>query len=308
MTTAQLYDLDVPDETTELDLKDCDQKTVLENVYNNWASVICGLGDNEHRYRKACQMIRPYANQLTDDVMLSQLGFLKYDWMEWGRYLSAVLNETDVKRLCIDTDIGNLHADLRAVGYRLKSGKTVEISENGHVWAAGEHAEGGTVINRGYVMYMGSDASAGTFVNYKHANNMGDYSKGGLFVNFGHNLEMGRCAEGGIFTNLNGVKTHTGMGICAKGGTYLNYGKVAELGGCAENSVFVTHKKPSDFLPHANDTALGVAGWDLFWDKPLRMLMKAAKAATKDDRFGEIEPLARQIDAHVRQNYKRRVA
>jgi len=71
----------------------------------------------------------------------------------------------------------------------------------------------------------------------------------------------------------------------------------------------VTQKEPSEFLPHAKDTAVGVAGWDVFWDSPLRKLMKAAKAAAKNSRFDEIEPLARQIDAHVRANYKpRRVA
>jgi len=345
MSRCSIYGLDAPDEKTGLALKDASPKEIIESVYGNWSEAVKSqyekdtdfsmhpLSFDDALYDSACRMIGPFKEKIRGALDENSLELGKYAkhinhtdaWLA-SLYLSAVLNETDAEKFTARKRHG--------MGYRLKKGKTLEIGQlkkkpfnfGGGEVAFGRKGDGGTVINYGEIIEVGEKANLifknygkahevgvgapdGEWINYAQIGGvMGNFAPGGVWLNKGNAHMMGTYALGGVWLNHN--KATQSIGGSASGGVFLNFGEALHMGHAAEGGVFVAKKLPKKgFMKSPTRKAYGVGPEELGKDAELSLLVDSVEEAGNEERFDDIRKLARQVDEHVRKNYRpRRVA
>jgi hypothetical protein len=151
----------------------------------------------------------------------------------------------------------------------------------------GWRAEGGVVINRGKCDLMGQDATGGTFVNFGKATWMGTGAKGGTYFNFGKIGLVDPFQE-----------------------SYFKGEKMGGMGG--SDNVLVVSKEGDDFF-FCLDAPLIDQGkvnrkYATLAEPDVSALIGELEAAARKSDYASVTGLARKVDAHVRNSYKRRVA
>jgi len=308
MSTEHLYKrAERADEVADPDMKDADPKEILAATYDAWLGIFDQYKDQDIRYtidmlyRQACRLVRPFKEKMAGTITEKELGpiaddphykecednqrnksgqavYRKYCYA--GLYLSALLNETDLDRL----SIGSFPAKLEEVGYCLQPGKTVEVREDAIVGNVGDAAQGGIGIVRGTCEgNVGWDASGGIFPVFGAVEGCVGYrATGGMFPIFGKvKHSIGNCVTGGIFTVYGTAEGN--IGYDAAGGIFIakQYFTVSMNG---------TYRVDTEGLEK---------------DAELGRLLDELEVACRAEKFGEVETVARQIDGHVRKNYKR---
>jgi len=331
MTTERLYKkAERADDMADLDLKDADPKELAKAIYEQWIGSISrhsyyppNQKDIDANYNLGLAMVRPYREKFK--------GVLRpREWYDNGEFLSILLNGTDLERLVLDFDD---YPD--SAGYRLGTGKTLEINGNKEKAIAERHSvaafgQGGTLINNGYIMFAGwhsdldfsnygkcysaaNNATGGKWVNYNHISGpFAEEAKDGLFINRGTARSFGMEAEGGVGINL-GKVTQSIAGK-AKGGLWLNFGEGQSMGSNAGGGIFISTvrvgkswiKNHHSFANGAYKDAIAIRPAELKTDPELFDLVEAVEQAAREEKYEEVKQLARKVDAHVRVNYRGR--
>jgi hypothetical protein len=286
MSTERLYrKAERADDIGDLDLLGADQKEIIDRTYDVWFGdvnpVIKELRDFNPLYKLACRIVRPFkvliSGTLTDrDFSAAKAKRLcKEEWAA-GLYVSAVLNETDAKRLYW----GDFPYGLDSLGCDLKEGKTLCIIEGGpiDVRYAGSAARGGTVINDRKVYGMGDCARDGIFINKRHCETMGEEARGGIFVNIDCADQMGNRATGGLFVDYD--RSHNIDGKVSWRSARTRYEK---NGATYQHDALNAEK-----------------------DEFLRKLMDRMEEAAMKEKIADVKETGRKIDAHLRKTYKPR--
>jgi hypothetical protein len=337
---SALYNLDRPDETAELDLKDAEPCEAAKLLYEQWKSHIWrdNISASDHyrdpNYEFGLRMVRPYREKLKGVLKpepIKNPPKFSYEWYDNGNFLSILLNGTGLERLVLDMDD---YSD--CVGYRLNKGKTLEICGDMEAQSkkqpkdVADFGEGGTLINRGYVFSAGKEADldffnhgechyaalhakGGKWVNYKNiAGSFATFAEGGLFVNRGTSRGLGVDAEGGIGINLG--KVTQSIASKARGGLWLNFGEAHSMGSNSGGGIFISTtrvgkswiKNHESFCNGAHGDAIVIGPQELKTDSELFDMVEAIERAAREEKYEEAEQLARKVDGHVRQNYKGR--
>ena len=219
-------------------------------------------------YGQACRIIKPHKKSFSGEITENDRNML-------SEMAKRPFCDLFLSAFLNESDINKFSGRIKTwnlydLGYRLKDGKTVEIlhPSSGAYANPGELASGGLVINRGEVQYMGSQASGGIFVNYGIAYSMGDAAQGGTFINLAATKDLARGASGGVFVEWTRPEDRS----------YPNGGEI-----------YVERKTIES-------------------DKILSGLFDELELAGREKGTEKIGKIARQVDSHIRANYKRRVA
>jgi hypothetical protein len=273
--TSQLYDLDVPDELSELDLRDADRREIISACYGAWRDSCDQLPIYDYTfqlrdavYGKAVRMMGPIARKVGGTLTEADFSAVtstpapykvksdNHAFDVRGIYISAVLNECPAETL----RWGGSDPVMNFIGYGLKRGKTVEILKGAEVLYSDERAAGGTVINHGKTFSVGMFAHDGVFLNLGHAAHIASSAKGGTALNLGTVEGFAEGAEGGVFYSVEQEKDHA-VGLSMLGSYYT--------------------KK----------------------DKKLSGLMDVIKTAAGRSDIAEVNRLAAEINGHIRAKY-----
>jgi len=290
MTTAQLYrKAERADDICDLDLTDSDEKQILENTYEVFLKTVEPSVHYVTRppfsstYATACKILRPFREHLKSAIRetdFRRLGGtypasendkgLSHVYVAYsGLYLSALLNETKVRKLSMCREKNDKLASPQNVGYLLKHGRVVDVEKSGNPWSLGHVARGGININRGSSFEIGHYATGGIFINHEKTTWLGASAKGGIFLNFGEVDPKDNVAQG------------------ASGGIFITDAE----------RWFTEHEQGFYFIAMEKNR-----------DGKLKTLLKETERASDKRHYKDIGQLARKIDAHVRKNYKRQVA
>jgi len=301
MTTEQLYKkAERADDIGDVDLTDADMGEIAQHVYDAWFSRVkenLNPSYTDSSRSKAIQMLEPFREKLKGEFNTSKMCFTngtvddKTDdnvSMAVQIYLSALVEGTDISKLVVGKHA--LPRSLVDIRMPRMKGKTVEISPEGSVWYAniGE----GTLLNRGKMNEAVSYGNS-TYINFGEAWFFGAHDDGCLFINYGEAQGIGYKCKGGIFLNFGkaGKGDETAVGYRCSGG------------------VFVTKTEPvGGFLVKPEGPVYGVGPEELEKDRELSGLMDEIEAIGKVPDVPKANELARKIDAHVRANYKRKIA
>ena len=136
MTISTLYDLDVPDDIAELNLKDASRDEIIELTYNAWLMgyrklleecpiIVFDYKGADVLYRMACGILGPFGERITGRFDANRLPVPKNDELKGARlatgcYLAALINETALERLDVTKgDVMEIiflgHADYKKV-------------------------------------------------------------------------------------------------------------------------------------------------------------------------------------------------
>jgi hypothetical protein len=103
--SSTLYNLDVPDEQTELDLKDAEPKEIILECYKTWMAEWHKI-ENPQSYGLACRILKPFSRRIWGNFNADDLPKLDdkvYGYtplcIASGVYLAALLNETDIRQI-----------------------------------------------------------------------------------------------------------------------------------------------------------------------------------------------------------------
>jgi len=306
MSRCSLYNLDVPDETVELDVKDAHFTDVLRSCYRQWCSALYKKDTTDKpSYECGRRIIRPFRKKFSGTLVVDKRTLPSAKGEPWeyndnglcaGYFFSAVLNETDLRRLFVDVNSGkDRERDYRlgylGYGYRIAEGKILEVLQ-GENMRIGEHAEGGIVVNRGKARSMGKNCEDGLFINHGKLKDMGFMAKGGVHVNL-HEI-AGLSLAG---------SSNMGFGWGAKNGVFLNFGEIDSVGNIGDG-VFVTQTKVDNLSRYVASGAWALSPDVLKLDADLAELMESVKAAAEQDKYDDVKKYARLVDGHVRENFR----
>jgi len=310
MSRCSLYNLDVPDEMAELDLKGASAADIITATYYSWLKETEGKRDQPGKekfnwsYNLAAKMLRPFREMFKGELNTDEIPALRYTGAPGTDiYLSVLFNETCLERLIMGRSEVNYFYNL---GRGIPKGKTLEISADlkSSRLQAGNHACGGTVINNNpsatelccgateclainnnHADEFGQDAEGGLFVNNGRASFMGVGAKGGIFLNFKKVVNwLGYMNEGGIFLNFG--EYVAGIGEQALGGVHLNFAEAKNMGDMAKSGIFINAGKlrDNDYL-HRGDTVFPPKDEDpLFRVDEHGILYMAGEKTLKDEK------------------------
>ncbi len=136
-----------------------------------------------------------------------------------GLFLSALLNQTNIKTLYINESV-----NFRYMGYELKKDKTLAVGSKvsafylgclgkgntinlSNLYIQGVQTSGGIHINKGKISGLQGAGGAGIFINRGYAFSQGlNYLNDNIFINDEHTTEQGNYDLKGLFINLKNLE------------------------------------------------------------------------------------------------------
>lgn len=253
MTIQALYEgLERPENLTNIKVFDNPVDAAI-SAYKIWLPITkIKSGDlhiyviSEQLYNEAVPLIEPH-KKLFSNIKADQLETIlknikPEDTNASGLFVSAMLNETDLKELD-----GVFNHEI--LGYRLAPEKTLIVREGSYVSELGLRMQG-TLINYGEAETMGTGAENGIQVNYglvRH--HFGLITKGGVQINFGNfRANMAIESVGGVQLNYDEGSI---FAVYSRDGMQINFGEVDSMsegvvGGMQINYNKVIHQMSSE--------------------------------------------------------------